>query len=250
MTSQTATLQFRKPISIVGNTLVAGTGQAAFNEGLDSLLRTYLKLVREMRSIPRTESFHLRTADIVVLADHLGATQDQVLDRLGAIMGASSVQRKAMLSMLAAGAAVIVVGATLGMSGRFTAGTASATDMAAPAAAAVSVDASSVADTVRQAIAGPSFESVAAPAIISAAPAAPVVAPVVAPEAVVNTPTAPVVQRAAPAAAEVSAGTYSPAAQASSVAKTAPAANVGVGVDDAGNTVAVGGAPVPGVPTP
>ncbi len=103
-----ATLQ-RTPLMISAGSLTAGPVHATFRSGdRESLLHNYLVLVRQMRGQQREPSITLRNADITALAEHLGTTEERILDDLLDRMGATRAQRKALLAMFAIGALSIV----------------------------------------------------------------------------------------------------------------------------------------------
>ena len=104
-----ATTLSRTPLVISAGNLTAGPVQATFREGdRESLLHNYLVLVRRMRGQLREPTITLRNADISELAEHLGASEEIVLDDLLDRMGATRAQRKALLAMFAVGALSIV----------------------------------------------------------------------------------------------------------------------------------------------
>jgi len=104
-----ATTLPRTPLVISAGNLTAGPVQATFRDGdRESLLHNYLVLVRRMRGQLREPTITLRNADISELAEHLGASQEMVLDDLLDRMGATRAQRKALLAMFAVGALSIV----------------------------------------------------------------------------------------------------------------------------------------------
>ena len=104
----TATLQ-RTPIVVTAGNLTAGPVQATFRIGdPESLLHSYLVLVRELRGQQRQATITLRGSDISALADHLGTTDERVLDDLLDRMGATRAQRKALLALFAVGALSLV----------------------------------------------------------------------------------------------------------------------------------------------
>ncbi len=99
----------RTPLVISAGTLVAGPVNASFREGdPESLLHSYLVLVRQLRGQQREPSITLRSADISALAGHLDSTEERVLDDLLGRMGATRAQRKALAAMFAVGALTIV----------------------------------------------------------------------------------------------------------------------------------------------
>ncbi len=104
----TATFQ-RTPLIISAGNLVAGPVHATFRDGnRESLLHSYLVLVRQLRGQKREPTITLRSADIRAIADHLGASEERVLDDLLDRMGATRAQRKALFAMFALGALSIV----------------------------------------------------------------------------------------------------------------------------------------------
>jgi hypothetical protein len=93
-----------------GGTISAGGVHAAYEAGDPrSLLETYLRLVRRLRDQERHEAVDLRREDIEGLAAYLGATGESVVEQLGALMGATRTQRRAMAGMFLAGALIITV---------------------------------------------------------------------------------------------------------------------------------------------
>ena len=104
----TATFQ-RTPLVVTAGSLTAGPVHATFRDGdPESLLHSYLVLVRQLRGQQRQPTITLRGSDISALADHLGSTDERVLDDLLARMGATRAQRKALLALFAVGALSIV----------------------------------------------------------------------------------------------------------------------------------------------
>ena len=105
----TASAFQRTPLVISAGNLVVGPVNAAFREGdPESLLHSYLVVVRQLRGQQREPSITLRSADIAALAGHLGSSEDRVLDDLLARMGATRAQRRALAAMFALGALTIV----------------------------------------------------------------------------------------------------------------------------------------------
>ena len=103
-----ATFQ-RTPLVIRAGSLVAGPVNATFREGdRESLLHSYLVLVRQLRGQQREQTITLRSADISAIAGHLGTSEERVLDDLLDRMGASRAQRKALAALFAVGALTIV----------------------------------------------------------------------------------------------------------------------------------------------
>ncbi len=105
----TAAAFLRTPLVITAGDLVAGPVHATFRDGdRESLLHSYLVLVRELRGQQREPSITLRSDDICAIADHLGVSEQRVLDDLLDRMGATRAQRRALLAMFALGALSIV----------------------------------------------------------------------------------------------------------------------------------------------
>ena len=99
----------RTPLVITAGDLVAGPVHATFRDGdRASLLHSYLVLVRQLRGQQREPSITLRSDDICAIADHLGVSEQRVLDDLLDRMGATRAQRKALLALFALGALSIV----------------------------------------------------------------------------------------------------------------------------------------------
>jgi hypothetical protein len=108
MYAATTTFQ-RTPLVIAAGNLVAGPVNATFRDGdRESLLHSYLVLVRQLRGQLREPTITLRGEDIRAIAEHLGASEERVLDDLLDRMGATRAQRKALLAMFAMGALSIV----------------------------------------------------------------------------------------------------------------------------------------------
>ena len=104
-----ATAFQRTPLVVVAGNLVAGPVHATFRDGdRESLLHSYLVLVRQLRGQQRAPSITLRGDDICAIADHLGVSEERVLDDLLDRMGATRAQRKALFALFAMGALSIV----------------------------------------------------------------------------------------------------------------------------------------------
>jgi hypothetical protein len=99
----------RTPLVISAGSLVVGPVNATFREGdPESLLHSYLVLVRRLRGEQREPTITLRSTDISALAGHLGSSEARVLDDLLGRMGATRAQRRALAAMFALGALTIV----------------------------------------------------------------------------------------------------------------------------------------------
>lgn len=104
-----ATAFQRTPLVVAAGNLVAGPVHATFRDGdRESLLHSYLVLVRQLRGQQRAPSITLRGDDICAIADHLGVSEERVLDDLLDRMGATRAQRKALFALFAMGALSIV----------------------------------------------------------------------------------------------------------------------------------------------
>jgi len=104
-----ATAFQRTPLVVAAGNLVAGPVHATFRDGdPESLLHSYLVLVRQLRGQQREPSITLRSDDICAIADHLGVSSERVLDDLLDRMGATRAQRKRLFALFAMGALSIV----------------------------------------------------------------------------------------------------------------------------------------------
>ena len=230
----------RDPLVISGNSLMSGGHSTSFATGSpQSLLRNYLIFVRDMRGQRRAPSIELRTADVAVIASHLGVSSEYVLGGLLDLMGATRAQRSAMMAMLAAGALTLV------LTGSFV------SDLSTDG---VSVEMTRLAEAVQAAATSSDdraqFERSSAAAVASDAAGTPDAARSVPSqsrltEAAVSTPRPDVLQSAASAtstAAETDPGTIP------QVDATA-AEPVSIGVSPDGSLVASVAPPVPAAPT-
>jgi transcriptional regulator with XRE-family HTH domain len=107
-----AILPLRTEIAInpAGGVISAGGVDATFELGdPDSVLETYLRLVRRLRNQERDDVVSLRREDVERLAAHLNESGETVVERLGALMGATKTQRRLMAGMFMTGAMVITV---------------------------------------------------------------------------------------------------------------------------------------------
>jgi hypothetical protein len=113
VSATTATFQ-RKPLIISGNSMSSGDMSTTFkSDSAESLMRTYLVWVREMRGQRRDPAIHLRSEDITVIASHLGVDEELVLGGLLDLMGQTRTQRSTAMALLAAGALTIVLSGTV-----------------------------------------------------------------------------------------------------------------------------------------
>lgn len=213
-----ATAYPRTPLVIAAGNLVVGPVQATYRTGdRESLLHSYLVLVRQLRGQQREPSITLRSADISALAEHLGVDDERVLDDLLDRMGATRAQRKALVAAFAVGALSIVATGSIALdlapAGVFAQSPATATGV-------VGVVEAPVIET----------EVVAAPEASS-----------------VTTTEVEVPEAQLPIAVGGTDWEFSLALQqlTAALAEQAPAATEGVGVADDGSVVAVGQPPVP-----
>lgn len=96
-----------------GGVLALGADTAPFDPGdIASLLAAHISLVRRLQPQQREAALLLRRDDVTTLADLLGETATEVIDRLGALMGATRAQRASMAALFAAGALVIGLGSS------------------------------------------------------------------------------------------------------------------------------------------
>jgi len=106
--SSTSTVE-RTPLVISAGDLVVGPVHASFrDDDPTSLLHNYLVLIRQLRGQQREPQLTLRGEDISALAQHLDTSETAVLGDLLDLMGATRAQRKALFSLFAAGALIIV----------------------------------------------------------------------------------------------------------------------------------------------
>jgi hypothetical protein len=73
----------------------------------DSLLTSYLLLVRQLRAQQSEPLIDLRREDVDTIAEFLHEPGPSVVERLSTLMGATQLQRRAMVGMFIAGAIVI-----------------------------------------------------------------------------------------------------------------------------------------------
>lgn len=103
-----AILPARLPVSVEFGRITAGGIGAPFEPlSSTSLLEAYLRLVRTLRRQKNAPTVELRRDDIEVLAAYLHESGEIVVERLGALMGATRGQRTAMAGLFATGAVVI-----------------------------------------------------------------------------------------------------------------------------------------------
>jgi hypothetical protein len=101
----------RLPIEVTPEGLIrtGGVSERFDPRDPDSLLMAYLVLVRRLRRCERDEVVDLRRKDIEILASELGLHGISVVERLGALMGATRARRTSMAALFGAGVAVIGV---------------------------------------------------------------------------------------------------------------------------------------------
>ncbi len=104
-----ATAFERTPLVVTAGSLNAGQAHSTFYvDDRDSLLHSYLVLIRKLRGQQRQSSITLRGEDISVLAEHLGASEERILEDLLERMGATRAQRTALPALFAAGVLTFV----------------------------------------------------------------------------------------------------------------------------------------------
>ena len=218
----------RTALIITPGQLLSGSLRVPYRDGDDeSLLRSYLVFVREMRGQRHARTVTLRSADIATIADHLDTSDDVVLGRLLDLMGVTRAQRKLLLGMLAAGALTIVATGSI------------------PVAAISDIGTVDVQPAIER----------AAPEIVVPEPVVPVEADTVtvevdAPPAVAAVEVAPVVAQAptGPDTAREFDEAIGAAIDGSTVAVIAPPVvddGIAIGTADDGSTVAVVAPPLP-----
>ncbi|MCB0997812.1 MAG: hypothetical protein KDB40_00830 [Acidimicrobiales bacterium] len=99
----------RMPLEIDPRGVVSTGGSAiSFDpDDAESLLASYLKLVRTLRGQERSQAIELRRNDVDVLALYLELPGELVVERLATLMGATQLQRRVLAGMFVAGAMVI-----------------------------------------------------------------------------------------------------------------------------------------------
>jgi hypothetical protein len=215
----------RTPLVISAGQLVAGPVNASYRAGdRESLLHNYLVLIRQIRGEQREPTITLRGEDISALAEHLGASEERVLDDLLDRMGATRAQRKAMLAMFAAGVLTIVATGSIAL------------DLAPAGVFAQGSTAEGVVGVVDI----PAAE--AAPVVVVAATSAPVTQPAAPTEAPTLSVDVPEPEMAIAIGGADWEYTLSLHQLAAALAEPMPE---GVGVADDGSIVAVGQAPLP-----
>jgi len=94
--------------------LTAGAVSVGFDPAdSDSLLLSYLRLVRDLRNQRRAPVVALRREDVESLASYLQLDGAVVVERLGKLMGFTRAQRRTMTVLFAAGAGVIMAATTV-----------------------------------------------------------------------------------------------------------------------------------------
>lgn len=100
----------RPPLVIEQGSITAGRHTAAVDGDCDhEIVRSYLRLIRRARGEWRHRTIAVRRADVAILAEHLGWSEQQVLGELADLVGSSRRQRAAMFALLATGASLITI---------------------------------------------------------------------------------------------------------------------------------------------
>ena len=222
----------RTTLTITPSQLCSGSLRVPYREGdEDSLLRSYLIFVREMRGQRHARSVTLRSADIATIADHLDTSDSVVLGQLLDLMGVTRAQRKLLLAMLAAGALTIVATGSIPAAAISDIGTVDLQPIGGQVQPEVVVAVPDPVDANTVAV------EVEAPLVVAQVDAAPVIA---------EAPTGPDTARQFDAAI----GTAIDGSTVAVVAPPAPPSDVGYGTADDGSTVAVATPPLPPQATP
>jgi len=214
----------RTPLVISAGDLVVGPVHAPFSDDDPrSLLHNYLVLIRQLRGQQREPQLTLRNEDISALADHLDTSETAVLGDLLDLMGATRAQRKALFSLFAAGALIIVATGSVAL------------NLASEGAAAE--------------LAPVNLVAAAAPEAPAVAPVTVIETPTVEPEGSVLVPVMPIAYGGTEWTSAVELSTLVAAITAASdgEAVTSGTPSPGQGVADDGSTVAVAPPPVPPV---
>jgi hypothetical protein len=142
--------------------IATGGVSVLFTAGdVTSLLTAYLQLVRKLRGQEKPPTIDLRTDDIEVLARYTGATGADVVDRLGALMGATRAQRSAMVGLFATGAATIAFAVVASLSAKSGAEVTTASHATPPGDPAITLSVSAPTDAPTAAPTGAAIERVA-----------------------------------------------------------------------------------------
>lgn len=222
-----------------GGVLMIGRSKAEHDpDDPESLLTAYLSLVRKVRHQQREAAIVLRRDDITALSGLLGPSENEIIEQLGSLMGATRSQRRAMVKLFAAGALVIGVGGLTAATAR--AGHELSGTVAERAAIEVVVDQSDdTFDSVFAAMPAPELAAMPAqPAAATGRPEAADLAPLVAQAREAAARTDVVISDSV----EALVGT-APAAAPAAPAATAPSAPAGVTDDVAATTPVVGSIP-------
>jgi hypothetical protein len=90
-------LASRSPVVVTSGLIsVSGVTTSFVPKNSTSLLTAYLRLIRTIRRQRKAAAIVLRRDDIEALANYLDEPGEIVVDRLGALMGATVTQRRAM----------------------------------------------------------------------------------------------------------------------------------------------------------
>ena len=209
----------RTPLVISAGDLVVGPVHAPFSDDdPTSLLHNYLVLIRQLRGQQREPQLTLRGEDISALAQHLDTSETAVLGDLLDLMGATRAQRKALFSLFAAGALIIVATGSVAL------------NLASEGAAAE--------------LAPVNLVAAAAPEAPAVAPVTVIETPTVEPEGSVLVPVMPIAYGGTEWTSAVELSTLV-AATSDGEAVTSVTPSPGQGVADDGSTVAVAPPPVP-----
>lgn len=165
----------RLPIEVTPDGLLrtGGVAERFDPRDPDSMLRAYLVLVRRLRRREHDEVIDLRRDDVEVLARELGLHGLSVIERLGALMGATRTRRTSMAVLFGAGVAVI--GVATGVAALSTGGapaTTVPTTLAPTSTVSPAAESPTVPETVEEVSPRPERDAIVAPVIVPAAPVA------------------------------------------------------------------------------
>ena len=99
----------REPVLVMATgTIAAGGMDESFIPGdVESLLKSYLTLIRRLRGANADEAIVLRREDLIDIADQLQRPRPEIVDRVAVLLGATGAQRRAMVDLYLSGASVV-----------------------------------------------------------------------------------------------------------------------------------------------
>ena len=101
----------REPVLVMATgTIAAGGMDESFTPGdVESLLKSYLTLIRRLRGANPDDAIVLRREDLIDIADQLQRPRPEIVDRVAVLLGATGAQRRAMVDLYLSGASVVGV---------------------------------------------------------------------------------------------------------------------------------------------